>query len=147
MADLSLEKLNGISRIAIVLHSYDIEYIDNNRWWGLLKLLPNLTSLQIIDEDWQSEKLLANPKHAICRAMKGLKGLTELVIVVDESNPVDDDRHLWEEQKASELASIWREFATQPNLAKVHVDVSISRKSQRCATRHVNEVSKKTTTH
>lgn len=78
--------------------------------WGMLQLVPNLTSLRIEDTDRQSKWLLAHPEHAVCRAVIRLKGLRELIVEPDRSYASPHSVEM-----AHQLESAWKGAMARPN--------------------------------
>ena len=105
MTDMSVERVSAVRQVSIMVMSEDIEYRRGD-WhhWEMLQYIPDLRGLLIHDVCFSSERLLADPEHAICRAVKRLKGLKMLEVRASTFEPI---LSVIEDARRLELA--WKE--------------------------------------
>lgn len=81
----------------------------------MLRFLPNLSTLKLVDEYEERRYFLSQPNHTVAIKIKSLRGLKELEVVLGEDmREGDSEAEGKYSRDAANLTAQWEPLATQP---------------------------------
>lgn len=120
LGNASYHYISAIKHVEIPL---DFRMSSNAHYCGMLRLLPNMASLRLVDSGLYSRNFLDALADPIGKRIRGLRGLKEFEIVLDESvwepdaDEELDDEAVKEKAEAAAatkaLTALWKPLVTQ----------------------------------